>query len=348
MQLVDEQDDRAFALGDFLEHAFQTFLEFAAEFRAGDQGAHVESEDAFAFQSFRHLAVDDALGQAFNDRRLADARLADQHRIVLGAALQYLDGAADFAVPADYGIEFPHPRAPGEIDAIAAQRLAAFLGFRIGHDFAAAQIVDGVFERMGADSARLEQFPHRSGIIHRRQQYGFAGDKTVSVFTGNGFRPIQQFRKLGRDRELAVVLFHARQILHDAVKPPAQFADVESGLGEQGAHRTALLIDQREQQVRGVDAVVAVRQRERLRIGERRLQFPGQFVWPHGLGILLKLVQRVYKCGLLLVNSSGVDADEVCHAAAGAVAAVGVETVGVAVGAMGSAGNGMMRRGEAV
>jgi hypothetical protein len=32
------------------------------------------------------IAIDDALREAFHDRGLADARLADQHRIVLGTA----------------------------------------------------------------------------------------------------------------------------------------------------------------------------------------------------------------------------------------------------------------------
>ena len=246
MQLIDEQDDRAFALGDFLEHAFQAFLEFAAEFGAGDQGTHVEGEYALAFQSFRHFAVDDALGQTFDDGGLAYAGFADQDRIVLGAALQYLDGAADFAVPADDGVEFAQARAFGEIDAIAAQGLAAFFGFGIGHGFAGAQVGDGVFQRLGADSARLEQFSGRSGIFHRRQQNGFAGDKAVALFGGDGFRPIQQFRKFGRDGKLAVVFLHARQVLRDAVEALAQLGDIESSLGEQRAYGTALLVDQGE------------------------------------------------------------------------------------------------------
>ena len=33
-----------------------------------------------------HVAADDALGEPFHDRRLADARLADEHRVVLGLA----------------------------------------------------------------------------------------------------------------------------------------------------------------------------------------------------------------------------------------------------------------------
>ena len=36
-------------------------------------------------QALRHVAGDDALGQALDDRGLADAGLADQHRVVLGA-----------------------------------------------------------------------------------------------------------------------------------------------------------------------------------------------------------------------------------------------------------------------
>ena len=40
-------------------------------------------------------------GEALDDRRLADARLADQHRVVLGAPAEHLDDAADLLVTAD-------------------------------------------------------------------------------------------------------------------------------------------------------------------------------------------------------------------------------------------------------
>jgi hypothetical protein len=39
-------------------------------------------------QALRHLAIDDTLGQAFDDGGFADARLADQYRVVFGAALR--------------------------------------------------------------------------------------------------------------------------------------------------------------------------------------------------------------------------------------------------------------------
>ena len=76
-------------------------------------------------QPFRHFAVDDALREALDDRGLADAGLADQHGIVLGAALQHLHGAADLVVAADHGIELALLGALGEIDRVLLERLPA-------------------------------------------------------------------------------------------------------------------------------------------------------------------------------------------------------------------------------
>ena len=55
-------------------HRLQPLLEVAAIARAGQQRAHVEREDGGLGQHFRHVALDDALGQALGDGGLADAR----------------------------------------------------------------------------------------------------------------------------------------------------------------------------------------------------------------------------------------------------------------------------------
>ncbi len=75
-----------------------------------------------SLRRFRHVAIDDAQRQAFDDRRLADAGLADQHRIVLGAARQNLDRAADFVVAADDRIELALAGFAGQIAGIFLQR----------------------------------------------------------------------------------------------------------------------------------------------------------------------------------------------------------------------------------
>ena len=146
VQLVDEQDDLAFLLGEIVEHALEALFELAAELGARDQCAHVERQDALALEHLRHFAVDDALREAFDYGRLAHARLADEHGIVLGAAGEHLDGAADFVVAADDRIELAARGARGEIDGVFLQRAALFLGLRIVHGFATANLLDGLLD----------------------------------------------------------------------------------------------------------------------------------------------------------------------------------------------------------
>ena len=95
---------------------------------------------------FRHFAVDDALREAFDNGRLADARLADEHRVVLRAAREHLHRAADFVVAADDRIELAARGARREVDGVFLERAALLLGLRIVHGFAAADLVDGLFE----------------------------------------------------------------------------------------------------------------------------------------------------------------------------------------------------------
>ena len=105
VQLVDEEDDLALGVGDLLEHGLEPLFELAAVLRARDQRAHVEADDALVLQALGHVAADDALRQAFDDGGLADAGLADEHRVVLRAAREHLDDAADLLVAADDRVE---------------------------------------------------------------------------------------------------------------------------------------------------------------------------------------------------------------------------------------------------
>src|SRR5215813_7765921 len=72
----------------FVERRRADAVQFAARERRFEQvsGVHraqVEGDDPSVFQTFGHVAAHDALGQAFDNRGLADAGFADQHRIVL-------------------------------------------------------------------------------------------------------------------------------------------------------------------------------------------------------------------------------------------------------------------------
>ncbi len=143
MQLVDEQDDLAVGFSDFLDDGLKPILEFAPILRPGDERAHVQGDDLLVLEHGRHIAVDDADGQALDDGGLADAGFADQYRIVLGAPAQDLHGAADFLIAADHRIQLALAGEFDQIAAISLQRL--ILGFRIlvGDALAASDVLEG-------------------------------------------------------------------------------------------------------------------------------------------------------------------------------------------------------------
>ena len=105
VQLVDEGDHLALGALDLLEHRLEPLLELAAVLRAGDHRGQVEAEHPLALERVRDVARDDALGQSLDDGGLADAGLADQHRVVLGTTRQHLDHPADLGVAADDRVE---------------------------------------------------------------------------------------------------------------------------------------------------------------------------------------------------------------------------------------------------
>ena len=127
VQLVDEEDDPAVRVLDLGQHRLQPLLELAAVLRAREQRADVERPDATVLQAFGHVARDDPLREPFGDRRLADAGLADQDRVVLRAAAEDLDHAADLLVAADHRVELPLLGGLGQVAAELGQRLVACL-----------------------------------------------------------------------------------------------------------------------------------------------------------------------------------------------------------------------------
>ncbi len=128
---------------DFLEDGLEALFELAAELGTGDQGAHVERDDAAILEAFGDVAAHDALGETFDDGRLADAGLADQDGVVLGAAREDLDDAANFFVAADDGVEFAFAGGGGEVAAILLERFVGRFGILRGDALGAAEFVDG-------------------------------------------------------------------------------------------------------------------------------------------------------------------------------------------------------------
>ena len=123
-----------------LRTRLQAVLELAAVLGAGDQRAHVQRDHAAVAQRLGNVAGDDPLGEALDDRRLADAGLADQHRVVLGAPAEHLDDAADLLVAPDHRVELALLGDLGEVAAEALERLVLLLGARVGDAVGAAHL----------------------------------------------------------------------------------------------------------------------------------------------------------------------------------------------------------------
>ena len=68
-------------------------------------------------QGLGHLVGGDRLGQALDDGGLADAGLADEHRVVLGAAAEHLHDPLGLAVAPDDRVELLVARELGEVAA---------------------------------------------------------------------------------------------------------------------------------------------------------------------------------------------------------------------------------------
>ena len=138
MQLVDEEDHVAFRFLDLFNDCLEPVFEFSAVLRAGDHGAEIERYDALVLKAFRNVPLDDPPGQTFDDGRLADARLADQHRIVLRPARQDLNDAPDLLVPSDHRIELAAARQRRQIARVSFQGLVLVLRILVRHPLRAA------------------------------------------------------------------------------------------------------------------------------------------------------------------------------------------------------------------
>ena len=114
VELVHE-DDELGRLLKLLDDRLQPLLELAPIFGAGDHQRDIEGHDPPVGEEDRALAGGDPAGEAFHDRGLPDARLADEDGIVLGAAAEDLDHPVQFGPAADEGIERPVGGRLGEI-----------------------------------------------------------------------------------------------------------------------------------------------------------------------------------------------------------------------------------------
>ena len=186
VELVDEQEDSALARLDLVQHGLEPFLELAPVLGPGDQGAHVEGEDRLVAQPLGHVAADDPLGQALDDGGLADPRVADQDRVVLGLAGQDLDHPADLGVAADHRVELAGAGVGDQVAPVLGQGLVGDLRHRRGDPLVAADPGQRGQELVAGQPLLLEAPPGRRGrpLLDQRQHQVL--DRDVLVLEPSG------------------------------------------------------------------------------------------------------------------------------------------------------------------
>ena len=276
VQLVDERDDLPGGFLDLIEHGLEPLLEFAAVLRTGDHRSEVERDDGLVAQAFGHVAVDDALGEALDDRGLADTGLADEHRVVLGAPAQHLDDTANLVVAPHNRVELALAGAGGQVGGVLLQCLITGLGVRAGDACAAAHLGERLTQRLRRGAGSGEQFGD-VGVTGGQPDHQVLGGDVLVVHLGRellgGVDRRQRFPGQLRLRGRAAA---GRQPLQQALVLGADGRRVDADRFQQRAGDAVGLREQSHQQVGGADLRVAGRTGGLQRGGQRRLGLRGR------------------------------------------------------------------------
>ena len=263
VQLVDEQQDAAAGRLDLGEHRLEALLELAPVLRAGDQRSHVEVEDHLVAQPFGDVTAGDALGEALDDGGLADARVADEHRVVLRLAGQDLDDPPDLRVAPDDGVE-PARRGVGDqVTAVLVQGLIGAFGRGRGHSLVAAHRGELLQELVPGQPLPAQQ-PARTGLgtfFEQGDEEMLDRDVLVLEPPRLPFGRVQQPGQALGDEHLtgrSARSAHPGTALEVRLDVGAEPVRVGSGRGEQARHQAVRLLQQRQQQVLAVGFGVPV------------------------------------------------------------------------------------------
>ena len=142
VKFVNEENNLPFRPFHFFHHILHPLFKLAAIFCAGNHESEVKRQKLFALQHFGNIACRHARGESFGNRRLPHARLADKHRIVLGATRENLNNSINFYIAADNRVKLVFGGEFGEITCVLGERaetlwlrgLPVFRGLKLFQD----------------------------------------------------------------------------------------------------------------------------------------------------------------------------------------------------------------------
>ena len=199
------------------------------------------------------------MSEAFDDGCFADARLADQHRVVLGAAGQDLDGAADFLIASDHRIEGALARHHGEITGIFPEGVIAIFGSGAVRLASLAHRVDGAAQIPRRDAGVGENPGNPGAPRHDTgEQDPFGGDETVAGLFGQLIGGLEQALGFRSEVDLAGARsLHLRHFPQRRLERVRHLRHIAAGAGDQFGRQAFLVGQQNLEQMLGRDLLVA-------------------------------------------------------------------------------------------
>src|SRR5262249_30622958 len=120
VQFVNEKD-RVLGAPYLVHDRLDSLFELTAILGTGHHHGQIQHNNPAIAKQFRDVAVNDQLGQAFDDRGLADAGLAEKHRVIFGPPTQDLDDALDLILASNDGVQLALTSQLGKVPAEAVQ-----------------------------------------------------------------------------------------------------------------------------------------------------------------------------------------------------------------------------------
>ncbi|CDE06267.1 putative uncharacterized protein [Anaerotruncus sp. CAG:390] len=186
VDLIYEQDYPALARLDLAEHRLESFLKLAAEFCAGDKGAHVEREHRSAAQVFGHVAAHDTLCQSLGYRSFADAGFTDKTRVVLRLTRKDAYDVSYFVVTPDNGVKLLRARQLYKILTVLFQCVVGRFGVVARHLTVAAHRAQRLKKCCAVKSRAAHDVAHRVVRLVKQTEHNVF-DRDILVVHTVGF-----------------------------------------------------------------------------------------------------------------------------------------------------------------
>ena len=247
VDLVDE-DDRVLGGAGLLDDLLEPLLELAAELGARHEAPHVEGEEGRRAEVVGDVAVGDPEREAFDEGGLTDARLADDHRVVLGSPRERLNQLADLGVATEHAVEVALGGLLGQIDGVFREGLELGLAW-----LAICVSADACFEEHEVDPSAC-QGPSYRWVRDQGQQEVARAAALGRRLDADLLGAVQDRGQGGIDLRLRSVSLG--QFGDELDQSPGRGHDlgrVSSGEGDLTLGRGAQLIEEGQQEVSGRD-----------------------------------------------------------------------------------------------